>query len=79
MAGYLKLVNDPRLRTHDLGKDDLALQNIQARVRSAGVWLIANRQNKLLMATSNLSEASVGYCTMDGDTLAYCHRLVVCQ
>ena len=48
--------------------DDLALQNIQARVRSPGIWLLANRENKLLIATSNLSEASVGYCTMDGDT-----------
>ncbi len=49
-------------------KDDLALQNIQARARSPGIWLLANRFNKLLIATSNLSEASVGYCTMDGDT-----------
>jgi len=49
-------------------KDDLALQNIQARVRSPGIWLLANRYNRLLIATSNLSEASVGYCTMDGDT-----------
>ena len=49
-------------------KDDLALQNIQARVRAPGIWLLANKYNKLLLATSNLSEASVGYCTMDGDT-----------
>ncbi|GAA5218704.1 NAD(+) synthase [Corallincola platygyrae] len=49
-------------------KDDLTLQNIQARVRSPGIWMVANRENKLLVATSNLSEASVGYTTMDGDT-----------
>ena len=49
-------------------QDDIALQNIQARVRSPGIWLIANIESKLLLATSNLSEASVGYCTMDGDT-----------
>lgn len=49
-------------------QDDLALQNIQARVRAPGIWLLANREGKLLIATSNLSEASVGYCTMDGDT-----------
>lgn len=48
--------------------NDLALQNIQARVRAPGIWLIANLKNQLLIATSNLSEASVGYCTMDGDT-----------
>lgn len=48
--------------------DDIALQNIQARARAPGVWLLANKENKLLLSTSNLSEASVGYCTMDGDT-----------
>jgi NAD+ synthase (glutamine-hydrolysing) len=48
--------------------NDLALQNIQARVRAPSVWLLANLKNQLLIATSNLSEASVGYCTMDGDT-----------
>jgi len=47
---------------------DLALQNIQARVRSPGIWLIANLKNALLLATSNRSEAAVGYATMDGDT-----------
>lgn len=48
--------------------DDLALQNIQARARSPGVWLLANVRNALLLATSNRSEAAVGYATMDGDT-----------
>lgn len=47
---------------------DLALQNIQARVRSPGIWLIANLKNALLLSTSNRSEAAVGYATMDGDT-----------
>jgi NAD+ synthase (glutamine-hydrolysing) len=48
--------------------DDIALQNIQARVRAPSVWLLANLENKLLLATSNRSEAAVGYTTMDGDT-----------
>ncbi|MEM7456294.1 MAG: NAD(+) synthase [Planctomycetota bacterium] len=47
---------------------DLALQNIQARVRAPGVWMLANLQNALLISTSNRSEAAVGYATMDGDT-----------
>lgn len=47
---------------------DVALQNIQARVRSPGAWMIANLRNALLLATSNRSEAAVGYATMDGDT-----------
>lgn len=48
--------------------DDLALQNIQARVRAPAIWLLANVKNALLITTSNRSEAAVGYCTMDGDT-----------
>jgi NAD+ synthase (glutamine-hydrolysing) len=48
--------------------DDTALQNIQARVRSPGVWMLANVRNALLLSTSNRSEAAVGYATMDGDT-----------
>lgn len=48
--------------------DDLALQNIQARVRAPGIWMLANINNALLLATSNRSEAAVGYATMDGDT-----------
>lgn len=53
------------LSWHD---DDITLQNIQARVRSPGIWMFANIENKLLLATSNRSEAAVGYATMDGDT-----------
>ncbi len=55
---------------HEFGwnTDDIALQNIQARVRAPSVWMIANVEQKLLITTSNRSEAAVGYCTMDGDT-----------
>lgn len=49
-------------------KDDVTLQNIQARVRAPSIWMIANKEGKLLITTSNRSEAAVGYCTMDGDT-----------
>ena len=49
-------------------KDDLPLQNIQARTRSPLVWLLANIKNAILVSTSNRSEAAVGYATMDGDT-----------
>jgi NAD+ synthase (glutamine-hydrolysing) len=48
--------------------DDIALQNIQARVRSPSVWMLANIKGALLLSTSNRSEAAVGYATMDGDT-----------
>ncbi len=49
-------------------QDDIARQNIQARVRSPSVWMIANVRGALLLSTSNRSEAAVGYATMDGDT-----------
>ncbi|MEN9360357.1 MAG: Glutamine-dependent synthetase [Verrucomicrobiota bacterium] len=48
--------------------DDIALQNIQARIRAPSVWMLANLRNALLITTSNRSEAAVGYATMDGDT-----------
>lgn len=46
----------------------LVLQNLQARVRSPSIWIVANMESKLLLTTSNMSEAAVGYATMDGDT-----------
>jgi NAD+ synthase (glutamine-hydrolysing) len=49
-------------------RDDVSLQNIQARARGPAVWLLANLRSALLLATSNRSEAAVGYATMDGDT-----------
>ncbi|MDG2127077.1 MAG: NAD(+) synthase [Fuerstiella sp.] len=49
-------------------KDDITLQNIQARTRAPGIWMFANLKNALLLSTSNRSEAAVGYATMDGDT-----------
>lgn len=47
--------------------DDIAKQNLQARVRAPWVWILANKIQGLLISTSNRSEASVGYATMDGD------------
>lgn len=49
-------------------QDDIALQNIQARSRSPLIWMLANITNSLLLTTSNRSEGSVGYTTMDGDS-----------
>jgi NAD+ synthase (glutamine-hydrolysing) len=49
-------------------QDDLTLQNIQARVRSPSIWMLANLKGAVLLTTSNRSEAAVGYATMDGDT-----------
>jgi len=68
VKGYVDLVSAAINQKLNWQEHDLALQNIQARVRSPSVWLIANLRNALLLATSNRSEAAQGYATMDGDT-----------
>jgi NAD+ synthase (glutamine-hydrolysing) len=65
---YTKLIEEQLGRELTWQTNDLALQNIQARVRAPGVWLMTNLSGHLLLATSNRSEVAVGYCTMDGDT-----------
>lgn len=65
---YTTVIQDAIGRTLTWEADDITLQNIQARVRSPGIWMLANIENKLLLTTSNRSEAAVGYATMDGDT-----------
>ncbi len=65
---YVETVSTAMGRALNWAHDDLALQNIQARARGPAVWLLANLRGALLLATSNRSEAAVGYATMDGDT-----------
>jgi len=65
---YVKLSAEALGRPLAWETDDLAMQNVQARVRAPSVWLLANVRGALLLSTSNRSEASVGYATMDGDT-----------
>ena len=68
VQGYRDLVEGAIGRSLTWEQDDITLQNVQARVRAPSVWMLANIKNALLLATSNRSEASVGYATMDGDT-----------
>lgn len=68
LEGYVKMIEGALGRNLEWDTDDLALQNIQARVRSPGIWMLANITGGLLLSTSNRSEAAVGYATMDGDT-----------
>ncbi|MDP5169796.1 MAG: NAD(+) synthase [Bacteroidia bacterium] len=65
---YISLAESAVERPLSWEKDDITLQNIQARLRSPGIWMLANIQGGLLITTSNRSEAAVGYATMDGDT-----------
>ena len=66
--GYTSMVSGGLGRELTWETDDIPLQNIQARVRAPGIWMLTNIRNALLLATSNRSEAAVGYATMDGDT-----------
>ncbi|MBP89373.1 MAG: NAD(+) synthase [Planctomycetaceae bacterium] len=68
VQNYIGMVSGALGRELTWQQDDLALQNIQARARAPGVWLLANIRGALLLSTSNRSEAAVGYATMDGDT-----------
>lgn len=68
VQGYQALIADALGRELTWEQDDIALQNIQARARGPSVWMLANIRRFLLLATSNRSEAAVGYATMDGDT-----------
>jgi NAD+ synthase (glutamine-hydrolysing) len=65
---YVGMISKALDRELTWKNDDLALQNIQARARGPSVWLLTNLAGALLLATSNRSEAAVGYATMDGDT-----------
>jgi len=67
-AGYVALIEQAIGRDLTWERDDLTLQNIQARVRAPSIWMLANLRGALLLATSNRSEAAVGYTTMDGDS-----------
>ena len=68
VKGYISLIEGALDRPLTWKEDDLALQNIQARARAPGIWMLANIKGALLVSTSNRSEAAVGYATMDGDT-----------
>lgn len=68
VSSYTKKIETAIGRQLTWDQDDITLQNIQARVRAPAIWMLANLNNALLLATSNRSEGDVGYATMDGDT-----------
>ena len=52
-------------------RDDYGVtqQNIQSRIRGAILMAVSNQEGRLVLATGNKSELSVGYCTLYGDTV----------
>lgn len=47
--------------------EDIAEQNIQARIRGNLLMALSNKFDRLLLSTGNKSEMAVGYCTLYGD------------
>jgi len=47
--------------------EDLAEENIQARLRGVLLMAMSNKFGSLLLTTGNKSELAVGYCTLYGD------------
>lgn len=68
VSGYSEMVGDSLGLELNWKDHDIPLQNIQARARAPGIWMLANLKGGILVSTSNRSEAAVGYATMDGDT-----------
>ena len=68
LTAYRAAIEGALGRPLEWERDDLTLQNLQARIRSPSIWGIANEARAILIATSNRSEAAVGYTTMDGDS-----------
>ena len=48
-------------------KEDVAEENIQARLRGVMLMALSNKFGSLLLTTGNKSEMAVGYCTLYGD------------
>lgn len=68
VEGYSSTIEGAIGRKLSWQRDDITLQNIQARARSPIIWMLANIRASVLLTTSNRSEGDVGYATMDGDT-----------
>ncbi|MDJ0869759.1 MAG: NAD+ synthase [Myxococcota bacterium] len=63
---YLDVFGDLFGARDDYG---LAQQNIQSRIRGAVLMAASNAEGRLVLATGNKSELSIGYCTLYGDTV----------
>ena len=51
------------------GAGSLAHENLQARLRALMLWTIANQEDRVVLNTTNWTEAAMGYGTIGGDLL----------
>ena len=55
---------------HDESVKDITYENTQARERTQILFDMANKHNKLLVGTGDLSELAMGWCTYNGDHMS---------
>ena len=55
---------------HDPEIKDITYENTQARERTQILFDLANKHNKLLVGTGDLSELAMGWCTYNGDHMS---------
>lgn len=58
---------EPAVRS-DSRAIELAVENLQSRLRGNILMTISNAEGRLLLSTGNKSELALGYCTLYGDT-----------
>ncbi len=57
---------EPSIETK--GANEIAVENLQSRLRGNILMTISNAEGRLLLSTGNKSELALGYCTLYGDT-----------
>ena len=57
---------EPSIETK--GATEIAVENLQSRLRGNILMTISNAEGRLLLSTGNKSELALGYCTLYGDT-----------
>jgi len=56
-----------KLPSNSTAAEELALENVQSRIRGAVLMGHANKTGAMLLNTGNKTELSLGYCTLYGD------------
>jgi NAD+ synthase (glutamine-hydrolysing) len=59
---------EPAAGTTSSRATELAVENLQSRLRGNILMTISNAEGRLLLSTGNKSELALGYCTLYGDT-----------
>ncbi len=67
-ATTFNILKESMLNVFAGAPEDITEENMQARIRGIILMSFSNKFGHLVLSTGNKSEASVGFCTMYGDT-----------